>query len=288
MTVPAQADDGSLAEQAPRPSLRDRLWPRYRGPVLDGLAIGGVVLLAYLLSSREYGFDMFAYWNVDPNDPFAIPTGFGHFHYTPPAAWLAVVLKPFTFEVAFWIYLAVQIGVLLIVGGRYGLAWLAFPPVAMEIYHGNIHLLLALAVWLGMRYPAAWAFVLLTKFTSGLGLIWFLVRREWRQLAVALGATSAIVAVSFVFRPGLWQAWLTHLLTSGEIAEPAPNAFQVPTLLRLAVAAVVIAWGALTSRRWTVAAGATLALPILWVHGLSMLVALTPANRPSFHRWSKA
>jgi hypothetical protein len=33
---------------------------------------------------------------------------------------------------------------------------------------------------------------------AGHRLLWFVVRREWRNLAIALGGTAAIVAVSFV------------------------------------------------------------------------------------------
>ena len=41
---------------------------------------------------------------------------------------------------------------------RPDLTLLAFPPVAIELYHGNIHLLIAVAIVLGFRFPAAWAF----------------------------------------------------------------------------------------------------------------------------------
>ncbi len=49
---------------------------------------------------------------------------------------------------------------------------------------------------IGFRYPAAWSLILLTKITPGIGLLWFAVRREWRALAIALGATAAIASVS--------------------------------------------------------------------------------------------
>jgi len=43
--------------------------------------------------------------------------------------------------------------------------------------------LLAVAIAVGFRYPAAWALVLITKVTPGIGLVWFAVRREWCPLA---------------------------------------------------------------------------------------------------------
>ena len=79
--------------------------------------------------------------------------------------------------------------------GRRGVRviWLlALPPVALEIYHGNIHLWIAAAIALGFRYPWTWGFVLLTKVTPGIGLLWFAVRREWQALGVALGAVAEI------------------------------------------------------------------------------------------------
>ena len=72
-------------------------------------------------------------------------------------------------------------------GWRSALLVLAFPPVALELYHGNIHLLMAAAIVLGFRYPIGWSFLLLTKVTPGVGLVWFAVRREWRPLIIALG-----------------------------------------------------------------------------------------------------
>ena len=62
-------------------------------------------------------------------------------------------------------------------GPRLILLGLAFFGL-MEIWGGNIEMLVALAIVLGFRWPATWSFVLLTKVTPGLGLLWFLVRRE--------------------------------------------------------------------------------------------------------------
>jgi hypothetical protein len=148
-------------------------------------------------------------------------------------------------------------------------------PVFAEVTVGNIHLLLGAAILLGFRYPAAWAFVLLTKVTPGVGLLWFAVRREWRSLAIALGLTAAIAAASFVLAPGLWFRW-AEVLTAAAGAEEWPFTIQVPLALRLAAAAALVAWGAWTDRRWTVPVAATLALPVLWVNGLAMLVAVLP------------
>ena len=62
------------------------------------------------------------------------------------------------------------------------------------------------------RWPGTWSFVLLTKVTPGIGLLWFAARREWRNLAIALGVTAAIVAVSMAIDPALWRSWIELLL----------------------------------------------------------------------------
>jgi hypothetical protein len=162
-------------------------------------------------------------------------------------------------------------------GGRWTLALLALPPVALELYHGNIHLPMAAAVALGFRHPWTWSFVLLTKVTPGIGLVWFVARREWRSLAIALGATVAAVAVSSVVAPDLWAEWLAA--TSSNLDEPQPYSVPPPLPVRLPLAMALVWWGARTDRPWTVPIGALLALPIVWVHGLVIALAALPFLR---------
>jgi hypothetical protein len=42
----------------------------------------------------------------------------------------------------------------------------------------------------------------------------------------------------------------------------------------MAAAAALIAWGALTDRRWTMIVGTTLAIPTLWPANLAMIIGL--------------
>ena len=159
---------------------------------------------------------------------------------------------------------------------------LALPPVALELYHGNVHLWIAAAIVLGFRYPWTWAFVVLTKVTPGVGLVWFAVRREWRALAVATGVTAGIVAVSVLVDQRLWVDWVHFLSTTPEGGTVAQFQMAIPLLIRLPVAAVLVAWGGLTDRRWTVPLAATLALPVLWVSGFAICAACLPlARRPT-------
>lgn len=151
-------------------------------------------------------------------------------------------------------------------------------PVALEVEAGNIHLLTAAAIIAGFRWPAAWSFVLLTKVTPGIGLIWFAVRREWRSLAIALGATAAIALVSFVLAPSAWVSWLSLLMAqSGGGADW--TVVTLPLLPRLIAAAALVAWGAVRDYRWTVLVAATLAMPSVWLTALSMAVGLIVLQR---------
>jgi hypothetical protein len=168
-------------------------------------------------------------------------------------------------------------------GWRSSLVVLAFPPVALELYHGNVHLLIAAAIVLGFRWPATWAFVILTKVTPGVGLIWFAVRREWRALGIALGVTAALVAISLAVDSSLWRAWLTDDILKTATGAPLDQfSIAIPLWLRLPAAAILVAWGGRTDRAWTVPVAATLGLPILWPTGLAILAALWPiaARRP--------
>ncbi len=106
---------------------------------------------------------------------------------------------------------------------------LALPLVAIELAMGNIHILIGLAVAAGFRWPATWAFVLLTKVTPGIGLLWFVVRREWRPLAIALGTTAADHRRLRADPAGAWLEWLA--LISGPTA--GGNVIPVPLWLRL-------------------------------------------------------
>lgn len=141
---------------------------------------------------------------------------------------------------------------------------------------GNITVLMAIAVVLGFRYPAAWALILLTKVTPGIGLLWFAVRREWRNLAIALGATALIAGVSFVFAPHLWFEWVTFLRDT----DPEPIAGWVwldwPLRMRLPLAAAVVAVGALRGWRWSVFVAVFLAQPAIWMTTEMLLLAAIP------------
>ncbi len=248
------------------------------GLILAGLLFAGFLFFVVAPQTGTFGFDAYAYWAVDPSAPYGSTAGaLGAFTYSPPVAWLFGWFKIVPFATFLVLWTGLQLGTAIWLGGRWALSVIAFPPVALEIYHGNVQLLIAAAIVLGFRWPAAWSFVLLTKVTPGIGLVWFAVRREWRRLAIALAVTGAIVVVSLVLQPETWRSWVEDSLMA--TAQGAPlNQFSlpVPLLLRLPLAAILVAWGGLTDRAWTVPVAATLALPVLWPSGFAVLAALWP------------
>jgi hypothetical protein len=257
--------------------------PHARRAIRDGLIVAGLLFAGYLFlviapQAGTLGFDAYAYWSVDPADPYAQPAGeLGAFPYTPVAVWFFAPLGALLWPTFLTLWLAFLVGTVIWLGWRASLAVLAFPPVALELYHGNVHLLIAAAIALGFRYPGFWAVPLLTKVTPGVGLVWFAVRREWRRLGWALGVTAVLVAITLVLDAGLWAEWWDSVVATGTGEAPVVQPqIPIPLWLRLPAALLLVAWGARTDRAWTVPAAATLAVPILWPSALAILAALWP------------
>ena len=252
----------------------------------DGLTLSGLIFAAYLFVvvapvAGTVGFDAMAYWSVNLDDPYAKTAGaFGAFTYSPVIARLFAPFALLPWLQFLWLWLALLFATAIWLGGWRALMVLAFPPVALELYHGNVHLLMAAAIVLGFRYPGTWAFILLTKVTPGVGLLWFVVRREWLRLAVAVGVTALIVALSLVVDSRLWQAWISEslLATAGGKPTNQPE-IPIPLLIRLPIAAAIVIWGARTNRAWTVPVAAALAMPVLWPVSFATLAAIPAISR---------
>ncbi|MGZ6311851.1 MAG: glycosyltransferase family 87 protein [Candidatus Limnocylindrales bacterium] len=254
--------------------------------VLVVLALA-VVLAVFVIEGQKiasFGFDARSYWGFPRADPYAgsaSANGLGVFRYAPAFLPLLSLFSLLDWSSFSFLWFCLLAGTYFWLAGRWWLLALAFAPIAYELYMGNVHLLLAAAIVLGFRYPATWAFVLLTKVTPGVGLLWFAVRREWGSLLVALGVTGAIVGAGLLLAPGTWQAWFASLAGTAEAT--GPNHVPLPLPVRLAGAALIVIWGARTDRRWTVVVAATLGLPTLWDHGWSMLIGVVPLVDP---RWA--
>ena len=211
------------------------------------------------------------YLHSDWNDPIA-------YVYSPAFLQLVAPITALPWQGFMAVWTALLMGaVRFLTGPRLLLAGLLFPFTAMEVAGGNVSLLLAVAIVLGFRWPWTWSLVLLTKITPGIGLLWFAVRREWVALALALGATAAIVAVSYVVAPQLWRDWVDVVVRNVASGKSGTWAsLPIPLWIRAPIAVAIVVWGARTDRAWTVPVASMLALPALWYGGISMLLAVIP------------
>jgi len=255
-------------------------------PPRVGIAVAVAAWLLIVVFSEPWGRlwgtgqDARCYWQATLADPYLHSDWNDPIAYVYSPAFLQLVTPltalPWQAFMAAWTALLI-LAVRFLTGPRLLAAGLLFPFAAMEVAGGNVSLLLAVAIVIGFRWPAAWSIVFLTKITPGIGLLWFAVRREWRSLAIALGATAAIALVSFVILPDQWRDWIDVVIRNAAAGKAGTWAsVPIPLWIRLPLAIALVVWGARTDRRWTVPVAAMLALPALWYGGLSMLLAVIP------------
>jgi len=263
-------------------------WQWAASRVLLGLGIFLAAGYWYLLT-RDGGspVDALAYWSANPSDLYHNPALQRGYNYSP--AWELVIgwgrLLPFATFVA--IFRAVILAALVWLAGPLTLFVLLLSPVASEVNAGNIQFLLAAAIVLSFRkadwWGGTWAFVLLTKVTPGIGLLWFALRREWRKLAWAIGVTGGIAILTFAIWPDRWFAWF-GLLGAGT-GSTSVSPYYWPFWLRLPFAIAFVLLGAWRGWRWPVVVAGTLALPIFFSLSPSMLVGVLPFLREATGRW---
>ena len=252
-----------------------------RGPLWLRVANGAALLVlagyaVYFITAGAHAGDAHAYWAADIADPYTTGVNEEDAYLYAPAFLLAIgPLKLLPWE-AFWIAwtvlnlaaLAWTVGpllaVLVLLPGPYS-------PVWVNLWYGNIAILMAAALVLVFRFSGAWSFLILTKVTPGIGILWFVARREWRHVLSAIAITLAISLVSFAITPGPWLEWPWHLAESSS----QPDVFtELPPLwLRLVAAGAIAGVGGLFSARWTVPLAAVLAQPVFWYTGFTMLIA---------------
>ena len=267
-------------------SFRLPLTPISARAIRDGVLLAGVLVAIvdwWWLVHGAPPVDAGGWWAADPNRLYAnVHAGLSNkYMYSP--AWEFVIGPTRLLDLAALgvVWRTAQLVVLTYLAGPFLLPILFLVPVQSELTVGNIQIFLALAVVLGFRYPATWALVLLTKATPGIGLLWFAVRREWRGLAIALGASALIAGASFVLHPGLWRDWLILLTANGN---PVAPPYYLPFSVRLPFALAVVVLAALTNRRWLVVVGAAFALPVVYWVSASMLVGVLPYTRDAAGR----
>jgi hypothetical protein len=255
-----------------------RLGPRV--PLaIDLLATVAVVAEVAFIVTHGIGGDAHAYWAADLAHPYrhsAVNT-LDAYLYSPAFLQTISPLRLLPFAWFFAVVVIAEAATAIWLAGPVVAAIALLPtplsPVFTDVWFGNISVLIAGAVAFGLRRPAAWSFVLLTKVTPGVGILWFAGRRDWRALSLVAIATLAIVAVS-IGLGGIqpWNEWVANL--NANAALPAPDrAIHVPPLaIRVVLAAaiaLVAAW-----RRWPAAVPVVviLSVPVFWFGSMSLLL----------------
>jgi hypothetical protein len=266
-------------------TLRD--WSSRR-LVRDALTLIGLIVMVFVwwvLVSSDHQHDARAYWSADLSDLYdrGQVGGVDAYLYSPVFAQLFQPLTWLPWETFAALWAALNLAALgWMVGPAIAALLLVVPgsPVIDEVSTGNIHLLIAAALVLSFRWGGAWAFPLLTKVTPGVGALYLLGARRWRAFAIAAGLTAALSLISFALAPQLWFDWVSVL--TANVGRPIPNEIAIipgPLVLRTAFAATVAVLGGMLGWRWMVPLAATLALPVPWSSGLSVLVAIIALAR---------
>ena len=247
------------------------------GTVLTGLLAGIAQVMGFVPSPG----DAYLLWiaGTDPNLLYPVRWEFvtqNVYIYPPPLALVIGLLHVLPYEVYIVAMTTLLFGSLWYCAGRWTpvvlvagiVATLVGAPLPLAVplsyaFLGNIQLLLAAAVVLALRHPAAWALPVLTKIGPGVGLLWHVVRRDWRSLRVGLLACGLVVLVTVVAAPWAWADYIAFVQRSSDLAMPL-EVVSIPWSVRLAMSALLIAWGGLTGRAWTVPIGVGWAMPALY------------------------
>lgn len=247
------------------------------------MAVGYLAVRWYLLlvsNDPILAADARTYWGAPLDDPYPGPQlGLpGAYLYSPAFLQALTPLRLLPWEVFHPVWAGLGFASLVFLVGPVGgaLAVTLLPFVFRDLLVGNIHLILGAAMVLGLRYPAIWAFPLLTKVTPGVGVLWFAARGEWRRLLAAAATTVGIAAVSFVLAPELWVEWIERL--RGDTGT-AGSLYVSLIVVRLALAAAIVLYAGRSGRPWLIPIAVVIALPILWPDSLAILLACFPLLR---------
>jgi hypothetical protein len=230
-----------------------------------------VQVLVLLTLSGGDPVDALCYWLTNPAIPYnRVDFAFG---YSPVVAQLGAPFFQLPFPFFAFLLRLLEIASLVLLTGPLAGALIFTTPVASEVNAANVNLPIAVIMVLGFRWPALWAIPLLTKPSMGVGLLWFVLRREWRKAAIPIAIAAALSVGSFLFNQRVWFEWIQWLRDNPPVGEwPYPY----PLWARLPFSVALIIWGARTNRPWTVPVASALALPRLYYQSPAILIAVVP------------
>jgi len=147
-----------------------------------------------------------------------------------------------------------------------GLAWRWRVPVLLscvpELCLANVNAFFGIVLVAGVRLPELWAFVALTKITpSAVGLVWMLLRGDFRGVVRGFIAIAVLAGGSYAFEPQLWSEWFQFL------RHHAPGS-SLDITVRLALSLILVAALARFNLRWLLPVPFILATPV-FVFGFS-------------------
>ena len=259
------------------------VWVRQRLPWAAFLLLAAYLALFGIAMVGKYGigWDAHAYYVAWSGGLYEeLPETRDAYNYSPlfaQAIWPLTLLP--------WpVFCAVLVG-----AAGAGVLWLSrpLPPVLAvgmwlfclpEILSGNVFWLLAVLTVVGFSRGSPWCVAAFTKVLPCLGPVWFLVRREWRQLAGFVAVSAALLGVSVAISPGEWVDWIDFLRDSA--GDSSGNVYLTPLTLtfplaaRLPLALVVAVVAARTDRRWLLPVAMLVASPVVGWGSFALLAAI--------------
>ena len=256
-------------------------------------AVGASLLLVVAVNRWPTPADEHAYWlagqRLLAGQPLYDVTATS---VTPFAYWyppiVAQVLAPITLVLsadAFnWLWTLLMLGCLWWLAGRnllVALAMCAFPPIAVEFWFRNVHLVIAVLLVLGLRRWGGWFAVgAAIKVAPVLGILYIALRGRWHDALVATAFGSVLLMGSVLLAPDAWRQFVDVLVARGPA--DASAFFPVPYAARLAVGLALTVVAARLEPRIgepLLVVAVTVALPTLWFTALSTLAAIVPLVR---------
>ena len=272
--------------------------PPQRIALILAAGLGAVFLLTVAWNRWATPSDEHAYWLAARRllagqplyDPAATSVTPYAYWYPPVVAQVVApvaALLPAVLFSAIWTLL--MLGCLWWLAGKdvlVALALVAFPPVAVEFWFRNVHLILAVLIVLGLTRSSIWYTVGgAIKIAPGIGILHDAVRGERREAGIAVVVGVLTLLVSFLISQAAWRDFISVLLQRGP--GDVSGFLAVPYVVRLGLG-VSLALISARLDRWRrplVVVAIVVALPTLWITALSTLVAIVPLIRAD--RWER-